>query len=168
MTMSPSPDPANADADIADRPAVGFPPPFVYLGFLLLGFLLDRLAGFARFDFGIWGDALGVLLAVSGLFVVVAALRYFRREGEDPEPWTPSRTMLASGVYRFTRNPMYLGLALTYLGIAIFFASPGALLLLLIAILTIRYFVIAREEAYLTRRFGQAYRDYCKRVRRWI
>ncbi len=168
MTTSPSPDPASADAKQLDRPAVGFPPPFVYLGFLLLGFVVDRLAGFTHFDLGVWDEALGIALAVAGLVVVVAALRYFRREGEDPEPWTPSETMLADGVYRFSRNPMYLGVTLTYLGIAVFFGSLGALLLLPLAIATIRYFVIRREEAYLTRRFGQAYRDYCARVRRWI
>lgn len=166
--MSPSPDPARADADHADRPAIGFPPPFVYLGFLLLGFVLDRLAGFTRFDLRIWDEAFGIALAVAGLIVVVVALRYFRREGEDPEPWTPSANMLAEGLYRFSRNPMYLGVTLLYLGIAVFFGSPGALLLLPLAIASIHYFVIAREEVYLARRFGEAYRDYCKRVRRWI
>lgn len=168
MTMSPLPDPASADAEHADRPAVGFPPPLVYLGFLLLGFVLDRLAGLARFDPGLWDEALGIVLAVAGLVVVVAALRNFRREGEDPEPWTPSKTMLVAGVYRFSRNPMYLGVTLIYLGIALFFGSLGALLLLPLAIASIRVFVIAREEAYLTRRFGHAYRAYCGRVRRWI
>lgn len=151
-----------------DKPAIRFPPPLVYLGFLLLGLAIDRVAPIAALDTGRVGTGVAIALVVIGLAIAISAIAGFRRAGENPEPWTPSETMVLAGPYRFTRNPMYLGIALAYLGLAIGLKSMGALLLLPIAIACIHYFVIRREEAYLIKRFGESYRGYCAKVRRWI
>ena len=83
-------------------------------------------------------------------------------------PMEPSTALVTSGPYRFTRNPQYLGIAFLY--IAFSFASEviWALAFLPVAVVIVDRFVIAREEPYLERRFGQTYRDYKLRVRRWI
>jgi protein-S-isoprenylcysteine O-methyltransferase Ste14 len=84
------------------------------------------------------------------------------------DPYTPSQALVTDGPYRLTRNPGYLGMALTYAGIAIACNAPWALVPLPAAIAVIDRGVIAREERYLTRKFGTPYEDYKRRVRRWI
>ena len=80
----------------------------------------------------------------------------------------PTRALVTTGIHGWSRNPIYVGLFLVYGGIAIAMHSPWALILAVPLAVTIRYGVIAREEAYLEERFGDAYRDYKARVRRWL
>jgi protein-S-isoprenylcysteine O-methyltransferase Ste14 len=80
----------------------------------------------------------------------------------------PDTALVTSGPYRFTRNPMYLGMAFLYVGFAFAFGVIWALAFLPAVIVVVDRFVIAREEPYLERNFGQAYRDYKARVRRWV
>jgi protein-S-isoprenylcysteine O-methyltransferase Ste14 len=83
-------------------------------------------------------------------------------------PANPTTALVTSGPYRFTRNPMYLGMAFLYVAFAFGFGVMWAMALLPVVILVVDRFVIAREEPYLERKFGQRYRDYKARVRRWI
>ncbi len=91
-----------------------------------------------------------------------------RRDDTSVNPYTPTRTITARGPYRLTRNPIYLGDVIVYAGIAILIDTLWALPLLLLAIATVQRGVILREERYLERRFGEAYLQYKRRVRRWI
>ena len=156
-------------ADSPDHAGVRFPPPLVFLGLLLLGFAAERLAGGLSFGLGRPTLAiLGAMLVLAGLAPILAAIGGFRRAGTRPEPWEPSSAIVTGGVYRFTRNPMYLGMALIHAGLAVAFDGPLALATLPIAVAIIRTQVIAREERYLEDRFGDAYRAYKERVRRWL
>ncbi len=92
----------------------------------------------------------------------------FRRVGTQVSPLRPSTALATGGIYRYTRNPLYVSLAFIYLGIA---AAMNGLWLLLLAVpllVAIRYGVIAREERYLEAKFGEDYRQYKRRVRRWM
>jgi protein-S-isoprenylcysteine O-methyltransferase Ste14 len=80
----------------------------------------------------------------------------------------PTTSIVDTGPYRFTRNPIYLGMMLGLVGLAIAFDSPWPLVTLVPFALVIRYGVVAREEAYLERTFGEVYRRYRARVRRWL
>lgn len=145
------------------------PPPLLFLGALLLGLGLDRLLGLP----GLGLEAmprllLGGALGLAGAAVALPAARGFRRAGTHLEPWKPSSALVTGGVYRVTRNPMYLGMALLYLGLALAAGSLGALALLPPLLLVVRYGVIAREERYLEALFGEDYRAYRRRVRRWL
>ncbi len=80
----------------------------------------------------------------------------------------PTTAIVETGPYRFTRNPIYLGMFLGLVGLAIAFDSLWLLVMLVPFTLAIRYGVVAREEAYLERKFGDAYRQYRARVRRWV
>jgi protein-S-isoprenylcysteine O-methyltransferase Ste14 len=151
-----------------DSARVTFPPPLVYFGFLLLGLLIDRLAELSlplSQPVRIAGVAILVTL---GLLIVAAGLFRFRQAGTDPEPWKTSSTIVRKGIYRSTRNPMYLGMAIIYLGLAIGFASIAVPALFPFLILAIRTQVIAREERYLEAKFGDDYRSYKADVRRWL
>ena len=153
----------------SDSARVTFPPPFVYLGMLLLGGLIDRLAEIERFWLG-WPmvSVVVMVLGVPALYLLGNALLAFVRAGVNPEPWKEAKAFVANGPYRFTRNPMYLGMALAYAAVALGFGSWGALILLPITLWLITHYVIAREEAYLAGKFGQTYLDYKGKVRRWI
>ena len=111
---------------------------------------------------------LGGVLVASGAFLIVAALGLFRLAKTRPEPWQPTTAIVTNGIYGYTRNPMYLGMALTYAGVAILCDSVVALLLLIPALLVIQYGVIRLEEHYLDGKFGADYRTYMQRVRRWL
>src|SRR5687767_2290859 len=102
-----------------DSARVGFPPPFVYLGTLLLGFAAERVA--VLHSFGLDQTLLigsGVFLIILGGIIGIPATRLFRRLGTNVEPWRPATRIVTAGAYRWTRNPMYLGMALIYAGLA--------------------------------------------------
>lgn len=151
-----------------DSARVGFPPPFIYLGTLLIGLALDRLLPWA---IGIDRTARlagAVILVAAGAALLLAASDLFRRRGTEVRPWLPSAVLVDVGPYAITRNPMYLGMALIYLGLALGLASVGMLILFLPLVAIIQTQVIAREERYLSAKFGDAYRAYRTRVRRWL
>jgi protein-S-isoprenylcysteine O-methyltransferase Ste14 len=90
------------------------------------------------------------------------------RAGSNVPTSLPTTTIVESGPYRFTRNPIYLGMFLGLIGLAIAFDDLWLLVMLVPFALGIRYGVVAREEAYLERKFGDVYRGYRSRVRRWL
>lgn len=114
--------------------------------------------------------AICAILVSGGLVVIVSGLRSFRRHGTTVNPTAPqsSTKLVTGGIYRFTRNPMYLGLLLWLSAFGIWLASPSALLLCIVFILYMNRFQIAPEERALEGLFGDAYRSYKARVRRWI
>lgn len=149
------------------RGPVRFPPPVVYIAGLLLGWgaetirptpNLPRIAALIVFVLGL------------GLFALLdpAATARFKHANTSFIPWKASTALVTDGPYRFTRNPMYLGMAALYAGIALGTGLLWALALLPIVLAVIQVAVIRREEAYLERLFGNPYRDYRAKVRRWI
>ena len=150
-----------------DNPGVFFPPPLLFLSALVIGILFDgNLLDWRHVTHPL--QALGVAVALAGLAIIAVTLGLFRRFRTRPEPWEASTTLIRSGLYRFSRNPMYLGMALTSAGIAIFFESLAAAILLVLVVIAIDRFVIGREELYLERRFGEEYAAYRRKVRRWL
>jgi protein-S-isoprenylcysteine O-methyltransferase Ste14 len=159
----------SSEVDPSDGAAVRFPPPVVALIALALGVLLHRfvrplalpLEGPVRYG-------LGLVLLVAGIALIAGALGRFRSTGQDPEPWASTPEIISTGVYRFTRNPMYVSLGLLQAGIGVALAN-GWVVLFVPAMWAGIYFVAIRhEEAYLERKFGSVYTDYKKSVRRWI
>lgn len=155
----PTTDPAR------DAAAVRFPPPLIFLGFVLLGGLVDRWLALPPLPIPRW---FGAIVALPGAVLIAAAVGAFRRSGEDPTPWTRTDQVIATGLYARTRNPMYLGMAITALGLGVALASMMALLLTIAAAMVVGRTVIAREERYLEAKFGDGYRAYRARVRRWL
>jgi protein-S-isoprenylcysteine O-methyltransferase Ste14 len=153
--------------DNADNPGVIAPPPFIYSGTLAAGLLANRLLRL-RFLPRRLARTLGPLVIVCGFLVGLLGFREVRRAGSNVDPYKPVTAIVTGGPYRFTRNPMYVGFTLMYVGIS---ALANALLpiLLLPGIQQLmRRGVIEREERYLERKFGEEYLQYKGRVRRWI
>ena len=150
----------------ADHPDVIAPPPLLYLGWLLGGVLLDRvlppppLPGPLRLA--------GAPLLAAGLALGGWFFTSMRRAGTPLDPYETPTALVVEGPFRLTRNPGYLGMALIYAGLSLLTGSRWPLALLPAAVATIDRGVISREERYLERRFGPAYADYRRRVRRWL
>ena len=159
----------SSEVDPSDRAAVRFPPPIVPVIALALGVLLHRFVlPFALPLEGPLRYGLCLVLLVAGIALIAGALGRFRSTGQDPEPWVSTPEIISTGVYRFTRNPMYVSLGLLQAGIGVALAN-GWVVLFVPAMWAGIYFVAIRhEEAYLERKFGSVYTDYKKSVRRWI
>jgi len=145
-------------------------PPLLYVGALLLGLAADHLLPLP-FDVpkaGLVHSTIAGLVVVVGLALMAAGIRDFSRGGTPVPTNQPTRTLVTTGTHRWSRNPIYVGMFFIYLGIGLAARSPWIVILTLPLAITIRYGVVAREEAYLERRFGNAYRDYKSRVRRWL
>ncbi|GAA1543863.1 isoprenylcysteine carboxylmethyltransferase family protein [Dactylosporangium maewongense] len=112
--------------------------------------------------------AVGIAVAVPGLALAAAGVAAVVRHRTTIVPHHPVSTLVTGGAYRLSRNPMYTGLAVVYLGLALLFGSWWPLVLLPLVLLAVRLLVIRPEERYLTERFGQTYTDYRSRVRRWL
>ena len=145
-------------------------PPLLFLACLILGLVLDRLLplpfALPETVWARWGAG-GGLIAV-GIAVLVAGLQNFSRAGTPVPGNQPVSALVTTGIHGYSRNPIYVGMFLIYAGIGMAAMSPWILVLLLPIAITMRYGVVAREEAYLERHFGDAYRDYRARVRRWL
>lgn len=152
--------------DKSDTAGVVAPPPLVYALPLAGGLLLHHF--FPRPCLpSTWAHALGPVLTLLG-FIGLPAVLAFRRAGTNVLPWRPTKALVVTGPYRFTRNPMYLGFTLLYLGITLWVNTLWPLVALPVVLLVMNRGVIAREEAYLERRFGEPYRAYRASVRRWL
>lgn len=152
-----------------DVAGVVAPPPLIFLAFLLAGFGIGRLIGEPSLGLPVdWRRGLAFVLVIGGLLLDGIAAGTFRRLGTPPEPWKPTTALATGGLYRFSRNPIYVGFAVTYAGFAVAMDSPLALALLLPCLIVIDRLVIAREERYLAARFGGEYDAYRRKVRRWL
>lgn len=147
-----------------DNPGIRIPPPFILLTFFLIGLALRP-----RFPVEIpYGMEVGIGLAVVALALIVWGIAAMLWARTTIMPHSPASALVTSGPFRFTRNPLYVSMVLGYLSAAFWIGVVPAIVLLPVALAVFHYFVIRREEAYLTRRFGDEYREYCRRVRRWL
>lgn len=108
---------------IEDNPRVRLPPPVIVLAGLAVGLALDGRSIDPRADAAPL-VLVGITCALAGIMLGVAARGLFRRDGTKPEPWKPSSALVTGGVFRFTRNPMYLGMPLPYTGGALMAGGP--------------------------------------------
>lgn len=145
------------------------PPPLIALAVAILMWGLARVTP----SFGLpdpWSLITALALVLLGLGAAVAGVFSFHRANTTIHPLTPERStaLVETGIYRYSRNPMYLGMALVLLAWSLWLAAPLALLGPLAFMALIQRFQIRPEERALTRRFGPAFSSYCQRVRRWL
>lgn len=152
-----------------DNAGVIAPPPLVFAVGLGLAAALERVLPRPAFPEGERrGRRIGFLLLGLGLGLFAATLLTMRRYRTTVHPNRPVATLLTGGPYRISRNPIYLGDVLLYAGAALLLNSRWAFDLLSLVLFVINKGVIDREERYLTRRFGDDYRAYQAKVRRWL
>jgi protein-S-isoprenylcysteine O-methyltransferase Ste14 len=156
-----------ARVETTETPGVPLPPPLLYLAGLLIGLALELA-------FPIDGPPTWVRIAVAAvgaaaaLYFAARAVGRFARAGTNVIPFKPTTALVTDGPYRITRNPMYVGMACLYVAIAVGFSLIWALFLLPLVLIAVDRLVIAKEEPYLERLFGEPYLDYKSRVRRWL
>jgi len=150
-----------------DHPGIPIAPPLLFVLPILASLALEWFVP-TSFVHGAFRWILGALLVFAGIALTAGGFITQKRAGTDPFPFNPSTRIVAHDLYRFTRNPMYLGFALCTLGLAILVDSAWILLAVPIGLVLIDRLVIVREERYLERKFGEEYLNYKRRVRRWI
>jgi protein-S-isoprenylcysteine O-methyltransferase Ste14 len=155
-------------ADTADSANVIVRPPIAWALAALAGLALNWLMPLPFLPAALAAGWLGAIVFALALALVAWAISTITRAGSNVPTSLPTTTIVEIGPYRFTRNPIYLGMVLGLIGLAIAFNSLWLLMTLVPFALAIRYGVITREEAYLERKFGDVYRRYRARVRRWI
>jgi protein-S-isoprenylcysteine O-methyltransferase Ste14 len=149
---------------------VRFPPPFLFVIGLLVGWLLDRYwfpLPLSRFG-GSAVKPLGWVLLALGIILAAWGIATFFRAKTAINPHLSASQLVTHGPYRFTRNPMYTGLTAQYLGLAALLDSAWPIIVLPIVLLVLVRTVISREEAYLNDAFSADYGAYTARVRRWL
>jgi len=143
-------------------------PPLAWALAVLAGLVLDWLAPLPFLPEDWPAGLLGAVVFVLALALAIWAIDTMTRAGTNVPTNRPTTAIVESGPYRFTRNPIYLGMFGGLIGLGIAFDNPWLLLLMALFALVIRYGAVDREEAYLERMFGDAYRGYRRRVRRWL
>jgi protein-S-isoprenylcysteine O-methyltransferase Ste14 len=159
--MSPS-----TDAQQGAR-VIFIPPPLYYAAGLAGGMAINGVVALPVSGRPATAVA-GAVVAALGLALNFAGVAAVIRHRTTIVPHHPVATLLTGGAYRLSRNPMYTGLAIAYLGLALLLGSWWPLALWPLVIVATRQLVIRPEEQYLTRRFGKTYTDYQSRVRRWL
>jgi protein-S-isoprenylcysteine O-methyltransferase Ste14 len=144
-------------------------PPLIFLGFLAAAAVLEAVVPLPLLTAHALARYLaGAALATCGVVIIAMGTRRFLAAGTNIPPTLPTTALVVDGIYRRTRNPLYLGTALIYLGLGVAAGSLWAIALVVPLLWVINVGVVAREERYLERKFGDAYRAYKARVRRWV
>ena len=143
-------------------------PPFAWILAIVVGIAADRLYPLPFVPASVPGAWVGGAIFAIAFALGVWAIITIRTAGTQVETWKPTTAIVANGPYRFTRNPIYIGMMLGLFGFAVALNSLWLLAMLVPFYLVIRYGVVAREEAYLARKFGDVYLGYKSRVRRWL
>lgn len=158
------------DARSEERGAdVRLPPPLVFVIAWLLGALL-RYAWRPLWLPAPWsvGIVLGLAFVAAAFALAASARKLMVRTGQRPAPWKPSPELILQGPYRFTRNPMYLGMTLLTIGLGLAFNNLWIALLAIPALVVIHVIAVMPEERYLSAKFGEPYIRYTRQVRRYI
>jgi protein-S-isoprenylcysteine O-methyltransferase Ste14 len=167
IVLQPVRSDTDAGAGGRDAPGIIAPPPLIYVAGLAIGFVLEALLPSPSTpDALAW--ALGSALLTGGVALAVSFVASFRRARTPVNPGAATTSIVTTGPYRLSRNPGYLGMAMAYAGIAVLSGALWAFAALLPTLILIDRGVIAREERYLERKFGDEYLRYKNRTRRWL
>jgi len=153
-----------------DSPGVYIPPPLIYEAFFFAAVLMQKFFPLP----GMWlhttlVKVLGWLIITGSVAVLLfPALHKFIQSRNSVMTIRPAASLQTKGIYSITRNPMYLGLVILYIGIGFLKGNSWRFLILPFLMLTVQNYIIKREERYLQRAFGEQYSAYIKQVRRWV
>ena len=152
-----------------DHPGIYIPLPLFYVATFFVAVSLQKLLPLgAVFFHTMAARAIGSVLILSGVFFLFPAIRQFFTSKNTLITIKSAHSLQTTGIYTISRNPMYVGLLLLYLGLSFLMGNWWNLILLPVLVFSIQEYIIKREESYLTRRFGEKYVDYTVKVRRWL
>jgi len=142
-------------------------PPTYFLFSIILMVLLDLFIPWVRIIPGRW-NLPGIILIIIGIIINIAADHEFRLSRTTIKPFEESSHLMTNGLYRFTRNPMYLGFTLILIGAAILMSSLTPFFIIPLFVILIEKKFVVREEQMLSMKFGPAWQEYASRTRRWV
>ena len=152
-----------------DHAGVYIPPPLIYAGIYFIAWFIQRLIPLNK---TFWENEgikfLGIVFLLAAIYLGVRGVGKFIQTGTTLVTMKPVTSLQQKGIYKFTRNPMYLGLISFYLSLTCFFGNWWHIILLPVLLLIIQEYVIKREEKYLERKFEEEYKSYKGNVRRWV
>lgn len=156
--------------DHIDTPGIKLPAPVYYLAALAISLMAKALyrSTLLPSAFAGWRRLTSVKLIVAGLALAGWSVRTMQRHGTSVRPDQPALALVEDGPFRYSRNPIYLGMTLGYTGITLLLNNLWGIVLLPVLLTFVRRGVIEPEERYLTARFGEQCVDYTRRVRRWF
>ena len=154
--------------NVGEHPQVLIRPPLAWALAVVAGLALDWLVPARFVPAGLPAIAIGAAVFVLGLALGVWAIVTMLKAGTNVPTNRPVIAMVTRGPYRFTRNPIYVGMLAGQTGLAIGFDSLWLLLTLVLFFAVLHVGVVRREEAFLARKFGDAYLEYQRQVRRWV
>ena len=154
-------------ANAKDTAHVIAPPPLIYLGFLLAGYLVNLALPLPFVEWP-WNQVIGWPCTILAVAWAIAGVRVMRSAGTDVNPYKPTKALVIAGPFRYSRNPLYISLTLFYVGVAVLLKLLWPILFLPLLFAIMHFGVITREERYLERILGEEYRQYKATVRRWI
>jgi protein-S-isoprenylcysteine O-methyltransferase Ste14 len=148
---------------------VRFPPPLLFVGLIAVGVTLRFLLWPFVAPVSLWARIIvSAMFFVAGLALGVLALGWFKRTGQHPRPWLPSPVLIVEGIYRYTRNPMYVGMTCLQTGIGVALDNLWIVALAPVGLILVHYIAVRPEERYLAEKFGDSYLAYKKSVRRYL
>jgi protein-S-isoprenylcysteine O-methyltransferase Ste14 len=148
---------------------VRFPPPLVFVGLIGIGVALQLLVRPLVAPVSLWPRIIvSAMFFVAGLVLGVLALGWFKRTGQHPRPWLPSPVLIVEGIYRHTRNPMYVGMTCLTIGIGVALDNLWIVALAPLGLVFVHFIAVLPEERYLEEKFGDSYRAFKKSVRRYL
>lgn len=142
-------------------------PPFVALFYIFIAMMIGRFVPMP-FEIPTMVQNIGLGLTFIGFLLGVGAFLEFRRARTTLDPHGSVKTLVTGGIYKLTRNPIYLGFLLMVIGFPLTFGSLWGVVVAPFFIVTLSRLVIEKEEAYLEKKFKGEYTDYSSRVRRWL
>ena len=154
-------------AQAPDNPGTRMPPPILLLAVMSAGYCFQQLWALEIAKGSGWHSAAWALIGVGSLILVAGWVQFFNAETNILHD-KPASNVIQCGLYRFSRNPIYVSGLVLQLGIALLMNNLWIVLLLPVSKMIFDRYVIAREEAYLERAFGETYLDYRRSVRRWL
>lgn len=148
---------------------VWLPPPLVFAAFIASGLLVHHFVYALPVPIGRTPRLISAgMIGFVGLALGASTFLLFKRTGQDPRPWQPSPELIFQGPYRWSRNPMYVSMALLQTSVGLAVDSLWVVLLWLPALIVVHYTAVLPEEKYLSERFGEAYQRYAASVRRYL
>lgn len=154
----------NATADHAEVKI--FPPLFI-LGGIIVGIGLNTIVPFRLLNYSI-AEMGGYLIMALSFCIAMSAIYAQKKGGTDIDVRSSTSTLITTGIYKISRNPMYLGAVLMFVGIALGFDNAWFLLLSILLCSILHFKAVKPEQAYLEAKFGETYTIYCEKVRPWI
>tara|TARA_B100000767_G_scaffold150904_1_gene142060 strand:+ start:311 stop:784 length:474 start_codon:yes stop_codon:yes gene_type:complete len=150
-----------------DNPAVKIPPPLIFLGFGLFGIVIHYFKPLIITGSS-WLMYLGVLILIASFLGFGYMVNFYKKNETEIEPTKTTSKIITSGLYRYSRNPVYLISCAGPIGLGFIFTTYWAMFAFIPALIVVYFTAVKKEEQYLGEKFGQEYLDYKKKVRRWL